>query len=160
MAGQSKDHPQPSIGNGAEILDYARPGTWKGRRRIPVSGIVSLVAIFLQIPWGCFAIIRFWGTPLPTSTPPAILVVGFVFWPTLVSLLCGCHSLWVAGISWRNTCGVLGLIVVAAEFIWVLWKAPPSPAAMPDVITAILLIGIAVVAVILFGRNKLGGRNR
>jgi len=78
----------------------------------------------IQIPWIgiCFALA--WADQgefdkLPGAT---MILWTFIMLPTIVALACGAYSLKVAGISWRNSCGVLGLLIGLATATWFLWK--------------------------------------
>jgi hypothetical protein len=123
MTEQGEDHSREKRGGDSEILNYARLGAAKTSRKVPISGVLSFVAMLIQIPWGIkaffFIAMMYYdpgraGVKYPLPSDRTIFIVWVVaFLPTLVGLPCGCYSVKVAGISWRNAFGVLGLVLVA-----------------------------------------------
>ena len=129
MTVQGDDRSREKAGGESDILNYASPGTAKTRRKVPISGVVSLVAVLAQMPWW-HETRNFVGLMYDDQGPPGVRYpptsdwIIFIVWlgvflPMVVGLACGCYSVKVAGISWRNKFGVLGLILVAALGIWV-----------------------------------------
>jgi len=117
MIEQGKDYSQRDTGKIAE-LNYAPAAKTKQYRKIPITGIISIVAMLVQIPWSfpalhILALADYDPGPAGVKEPVPPLVVFFAwtiaFLPALIGLICGCYSVKVAGISWRNSFGVLGL---------------------------------------------------
>lgn len=127
MTQQADDHP---IGSNSGVLSYARPGTEKAPRSVPVSGVVAFVVMIAQISWAIAVAPILWaerrhfqiaGT-LPLSWKIVFWLV--VFLPLIVGQICGCHSVIVGGISWRNRFGVIGLAPAVAIGVVSMIRSP------------------------------------
>jgi hypothetical protein len=105
-------------------LNYATPGL-PGTSGIPpiygvVAGVIAFASTLVQIPWAFFCMFFALGHATPGATPPprltiadhiiAVIEWSVVMFPTIFGLLLGAASIKVAGISPRNTLGILGLI--------------------------------------------------
>jgi hypothetical protein len=104
-----------------EILDYAHPEKSPRHGKEPISGIISIIAMLVQVPWAFFiyftAILPQVGGPA-IAAPIVVLIVILALAPSIVSLACGWYSIRIAGVTSRNICGVAGVILVAFEVIW------------------------------------------
>jgi hypothetical protein len=86
------------------------------KSRVPVSGVLSLVAIGFQLPWvhicGLLAWAGFFGQDSRgLDGAKGTLVLGV---PTIISLIYGIYSVAVAGARLRNIAGVLGVTLAVA----------------------------------------------
>jgi hypothetical protein len=116
--------PQPNdheINGKMMPLEYASPRTARRSNKMPISGIVSFVAATLQVPWLFVVMMTAWGDHAPTGTGPDSVGMAFYFGvaliPSVVALLLGLYSIWVAGFRLRNIFGIGGLSIVALEIV-------------------------------------------
>jgi hypothetical protein len=94
----------------------------------------------------------------PVSPIGEILIGLMLFLPTLLGLVYGFHSARVAGITSRNTFGVLGLVMVAVVALLVIWGNSFAvfflPSTSEDIINVlqfpILVLLLATVSIIVW----------
>jgi hypothetical protein len=102
-------------------LLYASAGAPKIRRKFVRSGIISLVAAILQVPWVGVCIFTVMEFRLVDDSQPNVrgsaLLVGSFSVPTIIGLACGFHSVRTAK-DWRqNPFGLAGLVL---SILWAL----------------------------------------
>ena len=168
MTEQDEGQSREKTGGDSDILNYARRSTAKTPQKVRGLGIVSFVATLLQIPWwfeihNFIALMYYDPGPAGVKDPPTPDWIIFTVWlgvflPMLVGVAFGCYSLKVAGMSWRNPFGVLGLVLVMVLGIWVVVEVClavlDGEATLRDVVLGrffpILILPIAIISVVVW----------
>jgi hypothetical protein len=147
------------------VIDYASPVPSKKRRKAPISGVVSLIAMVLQYPWGLAWFFIAWGDQGPTGNGPTPGTADFylvmMVLPTILGFAFGCYSIWAAGIESRNACGVIGLSLVAGELIWYLpeWIWSSTQIVLVFQLGIVVLLSVVIASVLLWAIRRWHHRN-
>jgi hypothetical protein len=154
MAEEPQTSPRLESAPGEQILDYDRPGA-KPARSVPISGVVSLVVILLQfLGESIFLYFADRMPPVAVPQPEGGIIYGLILlfapFSILLSLVLGCYSIYRAGISLRNICGVIATCLVIAEVFLILWKFLLSQdlAGFDNLLIPVLVCIVAVMMVI------------
>jgi hypothetical protein len=125
MIDASNDRSQPQENDAPPTLDYGHAGIAKKARKMPITGVISFVAILVQFPWAVVCAYLMWlgvlgvNDPSRARVPPSEEFMSFFILalPSLVAVAFGSYSVKVGGITLRNILGVLGVALSAAMLL-------------------------------------------